>query len=477
MKYLLAILLILLSTSAFATTYCLQDLINETSSCGGRDGGNYSISSGGWQPAFNNLQDKDNSTFANGTGASFGWGDMFIQPPVNATGLIIEARDSYGIHNMTLNASCWNPNSIHVLRESLNGFGTNYTVNYYCYNPALVVMYGGVQNGVKNVNINETRLWWIMAENITYNLSCPPKLACLGDSITEGGASYGGDTYERVLDALGNLSSSAFNYGQGSTNMTQWVSWINSTVEADTDYVLFENGIWDTVLNPGQPLSTAEQQYIWIYNSTRAKQAGLIITTILPASDTEGAGNATQCARLVAINSFIRNMSSWSQVTVVDGNALFNNGNECQRNVGLYSDTYHPNVAGYAVLGDAFWGAFNDTNYTAAFCLSGPTTTTTSTTTTMNLTTITNYNTSGMGTTIPMINIKTSTFLMLVALFFITATIFVLGGMGYGSLGILSAVAEADFFVFVFNWLNILTFSLLLLVNIIGVLSWIRRSR
>lgn len=193
---------------------------------------------------------------------------------------------------------------------------------------------------------------------LSSNVVAVTKIACVGDSITQGVPYYnsrgngcvncGG--YEPKLDNLldnNDWASTVYNYGVAGEWSNGGASRIPGIISSkDPEYVLFMEGTND--LSFSSPSTVRARIEVGI-NNILAEDKIPVIGTLLP--DTRGNNNNSK--RIPQTNSLIRNMLSDMNVQLAE----FYNATSYNGWAGRMADGIHPNQSGYQLMADVWYAA------------------------------------------------------------------------------------------------------------------------
>jgi lysophospholipase L1-like esterase len=186
------------------------------------------------------------------------------------------------------------------------------------------------------------------------------KIACVGDSITQGVGASASMSYPSQLAALLGSGYSVGNFGVSSTELLKngdysyWTHGKLSEAEAylPNDVVIalgtndMSNGAWTHI-------SEFVGDYTSMINTFKSLASHPTVFAMLPPwirQDTEVNGY-TEARMAGEVIPFIEQAAQQSNVCVIDVHSLTKNHPE------YYSDTLHPNDVGYAVIAKAVCGA------------------------------------------------------------------------------------------------------------------------
>jgi lysophospholipase L1-like esterase len=173
----------------------------------------------------------------------------------------------------------------------------------------------------------------------------------IGDSLLN----YGGNI-QTTLDSLLGSNSATNNFAVGGTTLPQILVSLNETIKNNT-YLLVDGGQND--LGFGNPNSSIPTNIISLINNVTikaiSKNMSITWVSLFPPNTTYVNTTTYTVVRNYLLGQYKIN---YPNVTVIDSDALFNNGTVGYWNLSYTADTVHPSVLGQQTLGRAI---FNQT--------------------------------------------------------------------------------------------------------------------
>jgi len=181
------------------------------------------------------------------------------------------------------------------------------------------------------------------------------KVACVGDSITQGAGASMSKSYPSQLGVLLGIGYNVENFGVSSTTMLKngdfsyWTHGKLTEAQASLpNVVVIALGTNDMDTNNYPRLSEYSADYGRMVDLFRGLASHPIVFAALPIWVKEdNVGNGYTNARLNQVIALIQGVAAAKSVCTIDLNSPFKNHGE------LYSDTIHPNDAGYGLIAKA----------------------------------------------------------------------------------------------------------------------------